>query len=1256
MTPSDATALEETAGITALFPRNPRFRCERVLGEGGMGVVFEAFDHERGLPVALKTLRDARARLVLRFKQEFRSLAGVVHENLIAFHDLFAEGGQVYFTMELVRGTPFRAWVTGERPRGAGAESPTAATNLLPGSIPAGELGGLDVAGLARLRIGLRGLVQGVSAVHQAGMLHRDLKPSNVLVTDEGRVVVLDFGLVTEVSREKVATGDRPLEGTIDYMSPEQGARMALGPASDWYQVGVMLYESLTGRLPFLGDTVDVLMDRQRFEPPPPSQLVAGVPEDLDVLCMELLRRNPAARPDRLELLRRLGCVATALTATGSRTRSRLEGGALVGRERHLAALGAAADAAIAGRSVVCEVHGNSGSGKSALAAHFLSEIGGRPSVLTFSSRCYEQEAVPFKAVDGLMDGLSQHLAALPAREQVRFMPRDIGLLARMFPVLREIEAVAQWPARSWELADPQEERRRAFRAVKELLDRLASLHQIVIALDDLQWGDTDSAELLAAVLGPPDPPPLLLLFCFRTEDREHSLCIRRLGQVLAGLDVDRREISVGPLSGEEARGLALSLLGGTTPASQDPIQEMVREAGGNPFFLAELVRHYQDHPDALHALVPLAEMLTARLRRLPEDAGRLLAAVALAGRPIPIPLVLRAAEVRDSSTLALLKAGSLVRTRRAGEDEVECYHDRIRETVLALLEPEQKRQLHARLGAVLATRPDEDPEVLTTHFLEAGDLARAADYAVKAATRAEIALAFDRAIHFYQLALSLPQASEEDARKLHARLGESFRNAGLGEEAAREFELAAQGATAAEALELRRKAAEQLLRSGRMDDGLVAIQTVLSSVGLRLPTTSRQGLAFLLLQRARLWARGLRFVERDPSQVSPEERTRIDVCWSVSAGLSMVDSMRGIDFATRHLLLALRSGDPARIARAFALEACFVSSEGASAHRRVDRLLAKTREIAERTQEWESLAWIHLGAGATSFLMGRFRTAHEGCDRAEAMFTERCLGKIWEVDNARYYALWSLILMGDLQEMYRRTPVLLEEAVERGNLFAATNLRTGLPNLTWLMSGQLAEARSQVREAMRSWPQDRFQIQHFYDLLAQGNIDLYVGDPAPSHARLAERWPALRKSLLLRVQIIRLMLWHVRGRVALESAARAAPSERGALLRAVESDARRLIREQVPYGVGLGLLLRAGAARVRGDLEGARAGLEQAAATLEAAEVGLFLAPLWRWQGELLGGDEGRALCARSAAWMQERGVHQPERVATMLVPGFSR
>ena len=166
--------------------------------------------------------------------------------------------------------------------------------------------GGVDEA---RLRAACAQLAEALSALHAAGKVHRDIKPSNVLVDGDGHVWLLDFGLVADRRQPANVEGDGDVEGvvgTAQYMAPEQAAAHApVGPAADWYSVGVVLYESLTGQVPYAGTSRRVLADKRRGLPPDLAALEAAPPE-LAQLCRELLQHDPTARPDGAAVLARL--------------------------------------------------------------------------------------------------------------------------------------------------------------------------------------------------------------------------------------------------------------------------------------------------------------------------------------------------------------------------------------------------------------------------------------------------------------------------------------------------------------------------------------------------------------------------------------------------------------------------------------------------------------------------------------------------------------------------------------------------------------------------------------------------------------------------------------------------------------------------------------------------------------------------------------------------------------------------------------
>ncbi len=413
------------------------YDIQDVLGSGGMGTVFRAFDRVRRRAVALKVMNRAGAAAILRFKHEFRTLLGIAHPNLVTLHELISDGQNWFLTMELLDGVSFLQYVRGDEPH---ASTGTTGTDAQP----------LTAAGAVRLRAVIRQLAEGIAWLHGAGKLHRDVKPTNVMVTREGRVVLLDFGLIAEQGRDgRHHSTEEHILGTAAYMAPEQAAGAAVSPATDWYSVGVMLYEAITGRLPFTGTPVAVLMVKQRFEPPPPVGLAPEVPEDLSALCVDLLRRRPADRPAASEVLRRLGSSEPAQNASPSpdlapvslSSAAHGQRPSLVGRRRHREALDEALTAMSGGHTVVVYLHGHSGAGKTALVRSFLDTRIERGDAVVLAGRCYERESVPYKALDSLIDALGWHLKHLPEAELAALLPRDIASLARVFPGLRQVAA-----------------------------------------------------------------------------------------------------------------------------------------------------------------------------------------------------------------------------------------------------------------------------------------------------------------------------------------------------------------------------------------------------------------------------------------------------------------------------------------------------------------------------------------------------------------------------------------------------------------------------------------------------------------------------------------------------------------------------------------------------------------------------------------------------------------------------------------------
>ena len=1205
------------------------------LGHGGMGVVYKARDLQRNEFVALKTMQRIDSEHLHRFKKEFRALAGVTHRNLVALYDMASDGNVWYFTMELVEGVPFCAPSCSRTDNGAGQ--------------------GID---LDRLRDTMRQLAEGVAALHGAGKLHRDIKPSNALVTREGRVVLLDFGLVAHLDPSGLhQSTEQHVLGTVAYMAPEQAACLPVTPAADWYSVGVVLYEALTGQRPFRGSVVQILQDKQHREAPVPQTSNPEVPADLNALCAALLRRLPQERPSGAEVLERLGHKqSVSIAATPPRKEL-----PLLGRERHLSLLEEAYAESRQRQAVLAAVHGPSGMGKSVLVAHFLDRLR-RRGALVLAGRCYERESVPYKALDPVVDELGRYLRGLTPAEVEARLPRDVGPLTRVFPVLGRVRAVAEAASRSSDSSDLHEVRRRAFAGLRDLLARVGDRQPLVLHIDDLQWGDVDSALLLGDLLQPPDPPALLLLVSYRSEDAANP-CLRALARTARkGESIDWRDLALTPLIEEEARALVNLLLGA---GAETHAAAIARETGGNPFFITELVQEMLSRESAASEPttneVTVEGLIRARIARLPEGSRRLLEVVAVSGRPLAAEMACRAAELDKEGRvfMAQLQSTRLVRRTGSEEDTVETYHDRIREAIVADLKPEILQACHRRLAMVLEESGRADPEELGVHFEVAADRQKAGAWYARAAERAVATLAFDRAANLYQQALGLLDVTGEEVRELRIKLADALANAGRGAEAGPAYLTASAGAATREMLELRRRAADQFLLSGHTQEGLEVLRTVLSAVGLRLAKGPRRALLALFLERLRLRLRGLHFQERAADLVPAEELLRIDVCYTASHRLTMFDVTQSAFFQTRQLLLALRAGEPSRIAFGLAAEAAHVALVGGSASSYARTVLNRSMALAKAIDQPLFLAIATLMGSIIEWSVGRWKEGLLLCSRAEAIAVERQVGFAGEITKIRHFALDCLAMLGEWREMGCRLPGFLKDAQERNDPFSASVMLVH-SYVPCLASGEPDQAEETIRHALEVWPQEGFFMVSYWALYGRAETALYCGEGRRAWDLIEREWSSLTRSTFVEhIQMLFLLMIHLRARAALAAAA-VTPCDgwlfgsRERLLRSATRDARKIERRRMSWATPLAHLVRAGIAALRKRKEEALTLLAMAEKGFAEVDMKLYAAAASRQRGQLLGGEEGRALMVSTDAIMANENIRNSARIAAMLAPGL--
>ncbi|MFK8000987.1 MAG: protein kinase [Polyangiales bacterium] len=1155
-------------GASQLTCLAERYELGEELGHGMFGAVYRAFDRRLHRDVAIKILQRLDGASRLSLKTEFRSAARIHHEGIVHVEELNTESEPWFVTMELLEGPTLLEWVRG----------PT----------------GLDMDRVARA---FSELTAAVSALHDVGQVHCDLKPANVRVVDGG-VRVVDFGLATMLGHSSPA-----LAGSPRYMAPEQLAGEAAGAASDWYAVGVMLFEALESKPPFEGRPLEVLIRKQRYGAPrlvgPHAELVAA-----------LLERDPTHRAGASELLEAFASPGShegpppsedSPSQTGERV--------FVGREAQLEFLHAQWRLANEGARVVSIV-GEPGCGKTALLQRFLEDI---DASRVFHSRCYEGAFVPFAGADSLVD---QVAAWLRSSGRGSTLPANFDALVTLFPVLEGFGG-----ATSRTVRDPVILRRNAFVALREILRTMARDlgGPLLVAADDLHWGDVEGAELLHFLTEGPAPVPMLLIALIRSREIVRQSWLQAF--VRAGDTVE-----VGPLSHEHSFALARSLLGEDEGTRAKQIASV---AQGNALLVEVLTRD--------DAASELGVTLQRQMQQLPPTSLRLLRSVCLAGQPVPRDAWSKMlGEGAERAVRELRNAGLLLMARtRAGVPQLEAYHDRIREAVVADIEETQRGAVHLEIARTWIDAGGE-AETIARH-LDAAGHEDATEWMVRAADVAAKSYAWRRAAELYAGVVSRPGAQ---SRALYAALGDARGHQGQGAAAAAAYKLG-MGCRAVDGLEdveLLRRAAEQLMRSGEMVEGIRTLDDALRQVQLRLPRHPLEAVARIATTRAKLRMRGLAYSRRPASHLKRDELQRIDLCWSGAIGLSTVDSLRGAALQSEGLLRALRAGEPTRVARALAYEAAFQGNQGIKNAPRCDALIRAATRIAE-DEKSDYLVALTLGARCVvSFHQGEWRVARDAARRAEERFDRTSAGMVKEISTVQLLGLAAATFQGDFRAVDERRGMLIADAEVRRDLFAQASFRSGFLSLASIARDDAQLGRAEASGARAEFRSMGYVLQDFFDLWAQTQFDLYEGKTRSAWARVRGGWRPFRQSLLSRLPMIRVFMHEVSARAAIAAWAMGDSSaERGAL-----RHVRALKGESGTWSEGLALSLEASIAKL--SHRSWKSIVARAAKAFDASEMYAHAATARL----LLGDDEAEGA-------LRKRGVRRPKRWAQLWFPAWT-
>ncbi|HET7011789.1 MAG TPA: protein kinase [Anaerolineales bacterium] len=742
-----------------------RYRLEAELGRGGMGTVVRARDTVLDRPVAVKTLaasslgEEARGRLLA----EARAAARLNHPNIVSLYDAGETKGDGYIVMELVEGRSLH-----DRP---------------PESLDKA----LDVA---------RQICQALAHAHAAGIVHRDLKPENVIVTDDGRVKLFDFGLARPIASRLTAEGG--ISGTVFYLAPEQAMGKAVDVRADLYSLGVMLYEMSTGRLPFMADDPLAVVTQHLHAPVVrPRTLRPDLPPALDRLIVSLLAKQPEDRPgDAMAVDRVLAEIQQGAPAGepagGEEVRiDQLARGRLIGRRAELDRLRQLWSQALDGQGVLALISGEPGVGKTRLARELIAtaRLGGATVLV---GGCYEFEAttpyLPF------VEALREWVRGEPVDRLREIVDTSAQEIVRMAPEAEE-KLGSQTPRTP---LTPNEERLRLFDSLARAFQRMTAPNGLLIFLDDLHWADSGTLQLLHYLIRHLRHDRVLFLVAYREVelDRTHPLA-----EAIVEWNRERRAVRLplGRLSEAETAAM-LSTLFQSDTISPEFAAAIQRETEGNPFFIEEVVKaliesevvYREDGRWERKAIEDLAipqsvkEAIGRRLNRLDAATLDVLHTAAVIGKTFSYGVLQDSLAQGDAALLPALDHATAAQLVAPLEGEAYVFtHDKIRETLYDEVNPIRRRRLHQQVGEALERRRVGDArgraQDLAYHFTAAGDSRRGGEYSLQAAEQARKLYAWDEAIQFLatarECALGLEQA--EEVARLDALIGATYSDKG---------------------------------------------------------------------------------------------------------------------------------------------------------------------------------------------------------------------------------------------------------------------------------------------------------------------------------------------------------------------------------------------------------------------------------------------------------------------------------------------
>ncbi len=731
---------------------NDRYVIHQLLGQGGMGVVYRAEDTLIRRDVAIKLIASeslgtqGKNRLI----EEARAAGSLNHPNIVTIYDVGEVDSQSFIVMELIDGDVLQT--SPKQP-------------------------------LETILATTRQICAALSHAHKYDIIHRDLKPENVMVTRDGGIKLMDFGLARSLTSRLSEHGQ--LVGTVFYMSPEQALGQSVDERTDLYSLGVMLYEMTTGQLPFFADDAFSIITQHLHSPPvPPKAHNEDLPGFLNNLILNLLEKEPA---DRLSSAKEVLQALEKPEETPPDLRDsreinvldRIVRGRILGRKEEMKEAQSTWNQARTGTGQVLLISGEPGIGKTRLMREVQTqaEVSGGTALI---GAAYSESNLPYGAFGQIirqaLKAAGQHEIELPD-------PVLSDLLTLVPDMAHRYPEITKNPP-----LDPDSEKLRLFEHIWQFCLLLSKHVPLLIVVDDVHWADGGSLAIFQHLARRVRQLPALLLGTYREVELRAA---RPFNEMLSDLIRERQctRIKLNRLNEEQTRDMLAAIF--NESITDEFLAGIYKETDGNPFFIEEVCRslvesgklYFRDgvwHRPAMEDLdIPQGIQVSVELRlaNLPEAVQDALRSAAVLGREFDFEILTAAGDLGEDELIDAMEraeSAQMIEPLRGRGVMFQFVHALVPQAIYESIHLLRRRKLHRRAAEAIEKQNPDDYASLAYHFSRSGQDDKALDYLLKAGRQALKSFAGSDAEKHFEAALHLVEEPGQKAEVL-GWLGDAF-------------------------------------------------------------------------------------------------------------------------------------------------------------------------------------------------------------------------------------------------------------------------------------------------------------------------------------------------------------------------------------------------------------------------------------------------------------------------------------------------